>query len=74
MINKTVVALALSGALIASSTSAFSEESLTVGVSGKSAGDVIAVLYDYQIAKWCDFDKSIVVTNRKVLCIYNGKQ
>ena len=48
------------------------ETEVTVGVEGKEAGDVIAMRHDWQIIKWCNFDKQIVVTSRYVLCIYRG--
>ncbi len=44
------------------------------GISGHAAGDVIAVKTDSEIAAWCNFDKSVVVTSMNVLCVYNGSK
>ena len=44
------------------------------GIGGHSQGDIIALQTDDQIAQWCDFNKTIIVTATNVLCVYNGKQ
>ena len=45
---------------------------ITPGILGKNPGDVIAVKKDEEVAAWCNFDKSIVVTSTNVLCVYSG--
>lgn len=44
------------------------------GIKGHSRGDVIGVRTDDEIAKWCDFEKQIVVTQMYTLCVYNGNK
>lgn len=45
---------------------------IPLGVPGKQPGDIIAPVNDSQIASWCDFTKTIVVTRTNVLCVYAG--
>lgn len=47
---------------------------IDAGINGHTAGDVIAVKTDDQIAAWCNFNKQIVTTQFNVLCIYNGSK
>jgi len=48
--------------------------SIQTGINGHTAGDVIALRTDIEVAAWCNFDKSIVVTSANVLCVYNGSK
>jgi len=47
---------------------------ITPGISGHSAGDIIAVKNDDQIAAWCDFGKQIINTQFNTLCVFNGNK
>ena len=47
---------------------------LTAGIEGHAAGDVIAVKTNDQVAAFCNFDKTILMTNTDVLCVYNGRK
>lgn len=51
---------------------AFAE--LQRGIQGHTAGDVIALQTDSDVAAWCDFNKQILLTHTNVLCVYNGKK
>jgi hypothetical protein len=48
--------------------------SLTTGIDGHKAGDVISIRTDSEVAAYCNFDKQIVVTASTVLCVYNGSK
>lgn len=45
---------------------------LTLGPSGKKAGDIISLVSDNDIAAYCNFDKTIILTRTSILCVYNG--
>jgi hypothetical protein len=51
-----------------------SSASIQPGINDHVAGDIIALRTDMEIAAWCNFDKSIVVTSANVLCVYNGNK
>jgi len=66
--------IAINIAIFLSLFSANTFAAVVYGIQGHSAGDAIAVRTDDEVISWCDFSKQIVVTDRSVLCAYNGNK
>ncbi len=56
MLNKIVIPIALTAGLLCISplAGADQQQEIQVGIQGKTSGDIIAVKFDWQIAKWCN--------------------
>lgn len=46
---------------------------LNQGEPCEKAGDIIAPITNEEVAAWCDFTKTIILTNRSFLCVCTGK-